>query len=100
MSTVAEPAVTHAPYGSAHNATRQPRHTGHPALPGGRVFSARTESNIGSVDFAHSSVHRRPQNVQLRWGPAASSGTNSRAISRLRAVRSFVRLAWVGLEFG
>src|SRR5690606_8546906 len=100
MSTVAEPAVTHAPYGRAHSATRHPRHTGHPAVPGGKVFSDRIESDIGSVVFAHSTVQCCPQKVQVRPGPSASSGRNSWTISWLRAVRSFVRLAWVGFEFG
>src|SRR5260370_26192412 len=76
VSTVADPAVTHAPYGSAHIATRQARHTGQPATCRGSVFSAFVVSNIGSVALAHNAANRRAQNTHRRNTPPGGPGAH------------------------
>ncbi|MGW9171081.1 hypothetical protein [Streptomyces decoyicus] len=92
--------MTHAPYGSAHMATRQPRHTGQPWMPGGSVFSALLVSNMGNFDLAHTALAGAPQNVHGIAAPPASSGANIAAISLFKTATSRGRPACVTLAFG
>ncbi|HEY0698873.1 MAG TPA: hypothetical protein VGD43_13810 [Micromonospora sp.] len=100
MSTVTERCVTHAPYGNAQSATRQPRHTGQPEVPGGRLFTALGVSNSGIWAFAQILAVGVEQNVQGYAHAFDPSESNNAATSGRSFSAFLLRPLWVGFAFG